>query len=290
VTSPQPPETPAPGTATSFAVLVFSRTTAYRHDSIPAGVAAIRRLGDEHGFGVDATEDPSAFTAETLARYAAVVWLSTSGDVLDDAQRAAFEGYVAGGGGYVGVHGAADTEYGWPWYGRLLGAYFRDHPAIQAATIDVADPRDPSTASLPAKWTRTDEWYNFQSNPRPAVRVAATIDESTYDGGGMGADHPIAWWHDYDGGRAWYTAGGHTDESYSEPLFLAHLLGGIEYAAGIHEETSPPPPKLISLTTALRGRRVAVTVRYSGCPQCTGRLRVGTITAPPTSTGRSRQE
>jgi type 1 glutamine amidotransferase len=214
-------------------VLVFSRTAGFRHDAIPDAVAAIGTLGVEHGFAVDATEDPAVFDDAQLARYRAVVFLLTTGDVLDPGQRAAFERYIRAGNGYVGVHSASDTEYGWPWYGGLVGAYFQSHPAIQPAMIRIEDRGHPSTAGLPEAWERTDEWYSFRSNPRGEVHVLARLDEASYAGGTMGEDHPIAWYHDYDGGRAWYTAGGHTRESYGEPLFLQHLLGGIRYAAGL---------------------------------------------------------
>jgi type 1 glutamine amidotransferase len=162
-----------------------------------------------------------------------VVFLNTTGDVLAPRQQRAFRSYIRHGGGWVGIHSAADTEYEWPFYGRLLGAYFQSHPAVQPATIDVVDRSHPSTRHLPARWMRTDEWYDLRSNPRGAVHVLATLDESTYSGGTMGADHPIAWCHAFKGGRAWYTAGGHTSESYSEPAFRKHLLGGILWAAGL---------------------------------------------------------
>src|SRR6266571_4601533 len=210
-------------------LLVFSKTAGFRHASIPAAKMALEKLAAEHNVAADFTEDATAFTDANLAQYSAVVFLLTTGDVLDDSQQLAFERYIRAGHGWVGVHSASDTEYDWAWYGGLVGAYFRDHPAVQSATLDVAEPRN----GLPARWTRTDEWYNFRSNPRASVHVLATIDESTYDGGGMGTDHPIAWWHEYDGGRAWYTAGGHTDEAWSEPLFLAHVLTGIQYALGM---------------------------------------------------------
>jgi cytochrome c len=219
--------------AQQFAVLVFSKTTGFRHDSIPDGIAAIRALGAEHGFTVDATEDAGQFTDIVLARYKAVVFLCTTGDILDADQKAAFERYIRAGGGFVGIHSASDTEYHWPWYGRLVGAYFASHPAIQRATVDIAEPDHPSTKGLPVKWERIDEWYNFRSNPRGAVHVLATLDEATYSGGAMGADHPIAWCQTIDGGRSWYTAMGHTRGSYAEPLFRLHLLRGIESAAGV---------------------------------------------------------
>ncbi|KOU78086.1 glycosyl hydrolase [Streptomyces sp. MMG1533] len=213
-------------------VLVFSKTAGFRHDSIPDGVAAVEQLGETAGFGVDATEDPGTFTARNLRRYDAVVFLSTTGDVLDDTQQAAFEGYIRHGGGYVGVHAAADTEYDWEFYGGLAGAYFQSHPAIQAATVNVEDRAHPATSGLPKTWERTDEWYNYRSNPRERAHVLASLDESSYTGGTMQGDHPIAWCQTYQGGRAFYTGGGHTKESYADPVFRGHLVGGIRYAIG----------------------------------------------------------
>ena len=216
-----------------FTVLVFSKTTGFRHDSIPQGIAAIEELGAENGFAVETTEDAARFSDAVLARYKVVVFLSTTGDVLDTGEKAAFERYIRSGGGFVGIRSASDTEYGWPWYGRLVGTRFGSHPHVQRATVHIANPDHPSTKGLPAAWERTDEWYNFRSNPRGAVQVLATLDEATYSGGAMGADHPIAWCQTIDGGRSWYTAMGHTKQSYDEPLFRLHLLGGIEGAAGV---------------------------------------------------------
>jgi type 1 glutamine amidotransferase len=214
-------------------VLVFSRTAGFRHDSIPAGIAALRDLGATGGYAVDATEDAHAFTGANLARYRAVVFLNTTGDVLDPGQQESFESYVRGGGGYVGVHAAADTEYGWPFYGELVGTWFASHPAVQPARIVVEDRRHPATAHLGPSWSRTDEWYNFRADPRPRVHVLLALDESTYSGGSMRTDHPIAWCHPVGAGRAFYTGGGHTVESYAEPAFRAHLLGAVRYAAGL---------------------------------------------------------
>ncbi len=213
-------------------VLVFSKTAGFRHDSIPDGIAALRELGNAGSLPVDATESADAFTPGNLARYDAVVFLSTTGDVLDDTQQKAFEDYVADGGGYLGIHAAADTEYDWPFYGGLVGAYFQSHPAVQPATVRVEDRRNPATAHLPDAWERTDEWYNYRTNPRAQAHVLASLDETTYTGGTMKGDHPIAWCQSYGGGRAFYTGGGHTKESYADPAFRAHLLGGLKYAAG----------------------------------------------------------
>ncbi len=251
-------------------VLVFTKTAGFRHESIPSAIAAVRGLGAANGLTVEATEDSAAFTAANLARYEAVVFLMTTGDVLDTSQQRAFERFIRRGGGFAGVHSAADTEYGWAWYGGLVGAYFKSHPQIQRATVRVVNRRHPSTAGLPRTWTRTDEWYNFARNPRPSVHVLATLDETSYSPGpgAMGADHPIAWWHPYQGGRGWYTAGGHTVETYSDPLFRRHLLGGIRYAAGL------TPPRILSVSTALRGRRLHLGLRYRSCVPCAAELRV----------------
>jgi len=213
-------------------LLVFSATGGYRHASIPAGVDAVHELGAADGFTVDATEDASAFTPANLSRYAAVVFMNTSGDVLDNPGRAALTSFVAAGGGYVGVHLASGTECGWPGYGKLVGARFDEHPQVQEATFVVEDRTHPATCHLPARWTRVDELYNFRANPRGEVRVLMTLDESTYSGGTMGADHPITWCHRRLGGPAFYTAAGHTPESYAESGFLRLLLGGLRYAAG----------------------------------------------------------
>ncbi|MFG2105150.1 ThuA domain-containing protein, partial [Micromonospora echinaurantiaca] len=226
------PATPASAADAPYDVLVFSKTAGFRHDSIAVGTQAIRDLGAANSFTVTATEDAAAFTTGNLAQYEAVVFLNTTGDVLNASQQSAFESYIGSGGGYVGVHAAADTEYGWSFYGNLVGAYFASHPAIQQANVKTENRAHAATAHLPQTWTRTDEWYNYQTNARSTARVLATLDESSYSGGSMGADHPHSWCKTYNGGRAFYTGGGHTQASYAEPAFRAHLLGGIRYAAG----------------------------------------------------------
>ncbi|SDD24398.1 ThuA domain-containing protein [Streptomyces prasinopilosus] len=233
---------PAPGPAAdpAYEILVFSRTAGFRHSSIDDGIAALRALGTAHDFTVDASEDPQVFTTGNLARYEAVVFLSTTGDVLGDAQQTAFEQYIQEGGGYVGIHAAADTEYDWPFYEGLAGALFHSHPAVQSATVEVEDRAHDATAHLGATWQRTDEWYNYRTNPRTTAHVLASLDEDSYSGGNMSGDHPIAWCKDYRGGRAFYTGGGHTDESYAEPAFRRHLLGGIRWAAGMTEADCRP--------------------------------------------------
>jgi type 1 glutamine amidotransferase len=216
-----------------FKVLVFSRTTGYRHESIPAGIRAIHSLGAANNFAVDATEDDSLFTDDNLAQYQTVVFLSASGDpVGTPAGKDAFQRYIHSGGGFVGIHAAADSGKAWPWYGGLVGAYFKQHPAIQQARVVVEDTAHPATAGLAPSFTQTDEWYDFQINPRATVRVLTSVDNSTYDGSTMGSDHPTTWCHDYDGGRSFYTALGHTDESFGEANLQQLMLGGILTTAG----------------------------------------------------------
>ncbi|WP_347343782.1 ThuA domain-containing protein [Mucilaginibacter sp. JRF] len=212
-------------------VLVFAKTAGFHHSSIPKGLNAIIKLGTENNFDVDTTTNAKAFTEDNLKKYAAVVFLSTTGDVLNQYQEADFERYIQAGGGFVGIHAATDTEYGWGWYGRLVGGYFKSHPAPQQAVLNVVDKNHLSTKHLPDTWTRTDEWYNFKKL-NPDVKVLINIDEKSYKGGENGAKHPMAWYHDFDGGRAFYTEFGHTDESYADPQYLQHVLGGIKYAIG----------------------------------------------------------
>ncbi|MCI3223264.1 ThuA domain-containing protein [Streptomyces sp. NP-1717] len=230
----------ADAAADPYEVLVFSKTAGFRHDSIPVGIETIRDLGAAGEFTVTATEDSGAFTTANLADYEAVVFLSTTGDVLDGAQQTALKSYVDGGGGYVGVHAAADTEYGWPEYEGLVGAWFKSHPAIQQATIENEDRTHPATSHLDPTWTRTDEWYNYRTNPRENVRVLQSLDESTYNGGEMGDDHPITWCDEQAAGRSFYTGLGHTRESYADPAFRQVLLGGIRYAAGAVDADCSP--------------------------------------------------
>lgn len=218
----------------TFNALIFSKTAGFRHDSIPAGIQAVQDLAAANNFTVTATEDAAMFNDTELAKYEVVIWMSTTGDVLNADQQAAFERYVQAGGGYAGVHAASDTEYEWPWYGKLVGSYFDSHPAgTPNANVKVEDHAHPSTADAPTTWNRTDEWYNYRTNPRDTVHVLASLDETSYAGGNMGAEHPIAWCQDYDRGRAWYTGMGHTIESYADPVFREHLLGGIKTAAGV---------------------------------------------------------
>ncbi|HXK18500.1 MAG TPA: ThuA domain-containing protein [Polyangiaceae bacterium] len=243
--SPPPPSDPnadglglkvlVPASQGQPSILVFTKTAGFRHDSIPDGVAALKTLAAQNGFGLTWTEDGKQFTDQTLPGFAAVIFLSTTGDILLAAEEAAFERYIAAGHGFVGIHAAADCEYDWAFYGGLVGAYFAGHSQIVAASVKPEPVTHASLTGVPSPWSRTDEWYGFGINPRPQVTVLLTVDESTYDAGQgtMGADHPVAWYHPYQGGRAFYTALGHTSESFSDAVFLGHLLGGIQWAAGL---------------------------------------------------------
>jgi type 1 glutamine amidotransferase len=217
-------------------VLVFSKTAGWRHESIIDGKLALLKMGEEQGFGVDISENAELFVPEVLSRYNAVIFLSTTGELFNEAQRKAFQQYIRAGGAFVGIHAATDTENNWPWYNKLVGAYFAHHPENQYAEKVVLDFDHPSTAFLKEalegnRWRRYDEWYNFR-DMNPDVKVLLNLDEKTYEGGRHGDHHPIAWYHEYEGARVFYTGGGHTRESYSEPLFLQHILGGIRYVLG----------------------------------------------------------
>jgi glucose/arabinose dehydrogenase len=214
-------------------ILVFTKTDGFRHSSIDVGKAALLALGAANDFAVDTTESDAYFNDDSLANYGAVVFLHTTGNILERRSEIALQRYIEAGGGFVGIHAAADAEYDNRWYGRLVGAYFLSHPAVQTARLRVENSTHESTRHLTAlsnaTWERRDEWYDFQRRT-DSLQVLLTIDESSYEGGRNGPDHPMAWYHEVDGGRAWYTALGHTEESFSDTLFLQHVLGGIRYA------------------------------------------------------------
>lgn len=215
-------------------VLVFSKTASFRHESINAGKEAIIELGRKYDFLVDTTENSEWFEEKTLKKYNVIIFLSTTGNVLSDAQQLEMNRWVQAGGGFVGIHAAADTEYEWPWYGELVGAYFNGHPSdpnVRDAVVKVVDNNHISTKHLPEQWKRTDEWYNYK-DIKADLTVLLNLDEKSYEGGTNGDNHPITWYHDFDGGRSWYTGLGHTNECYQDKDFLQMLWGGIQYAAG----------------------------------------------------------
>lgn len=216
----------------SMRVFVFTKTGGYVHESIPDGVQAIKKLGQENNFEVTVSDDSLRFTKSELKKYNVVVFLNNSGKILGDSGRENLKQFIRRGGGFVGVHGASTCETDWPWYGQLVGARFKDHPVLQQGTVKVIDKSHLSTKHLPDEWVREDEWYNFYPDISQNIHVLAIMDESSYEGGTNGPDHPFSWYQEFEGGRSWYTAGGHKKEHYQDSLFVKHILGGILYAAG----------------------------------------------------------
>lgn len=212
-------------------ILVFSKTAGFHHVSITKGNEALLKLGKENGFIVDTTTNATYFVDDSLQKYSSILFLNTTGNVLNHRQEAALERYVQAGGGFAGIHAATDTESHWGWYGLMVGARFAGHPSVQQATVQVLNHEHPSTNHLPEKWERTDEWYNFRDFNKE-VNVLLKVDEDTYEGGENGNLHPIAWYHEYDGGRVFYTGLGHTEQSFTDSIFLQHLMGGIKYTIG----------------------------------------------------------
>ena len=230
--------------AEQFKVLLFSKTAGWHHDAINEGVTAIRQLGKLHDFDVFWTEDANrVINDKELAKYKVVIFLLTTGDIFNDEQQAAFERYIKNGGGFVGIHSATDTEYDWAWYTKLIGYNFHIHPAPQTAVVKVEDANFPGMDRFAKRFLWTDEWYEFGPAHSDKLHFLLSVDETTYkpeanwgpnkQGKGMGAFHPISWYQEYDGGRAFYTALGHTKESYADPLFMGHVAGGISLALGL---------------------------------------------------------
>src|SRR6201991_2788087 len=212
-------------------VLIFSKTNGYHHASIATGIEAIKKLGAENGFNVDTTTDSLMFRKKILKKYAALIFLSPTGTVFGPEEEKALQEYIHHGGGFVGIHAATDCEYNWQWYGDLVGGYFKSHPKQQQANIIVVDKDHPATKGIPETWSRWEEWYNFKYL-NPNLHVLMKIDEKSYTGGENGDNHPMVWYHEYEGGRSFYIELGHTDESYSDPVYLGLLLSGIHYAMG----------------------------------------------------------
>ncbi len=211
-------------------VLIYTKTKAYRHECIASGGAALQSYFNTYGVASTMTEDSSMFTTDKLKEFDAVMFFQTTGNVLDSAQQVAFENYIKSGKGFVGVHAASDTEYDWPWYGKLVGAYFASHPDIQQHVIEKVDTAHLSCKHLPMRWKRMDECYNFKTIPSN-VNVLLTVDETTYQGGTHGEYHPMSWYHTYDGGKSFYTALGHTVESFRDTMLLEHIRQGVMWAA-----------------------------------------------------------
>lgn len=213
-------------------VLVFTKTAAFRHQSIAKGVATLKMLLAQESIGMQHSEDASLFTDQGLAQFGAIIFLNTSGDILDADQKTALQRFIRSGKGYVGIHAASDTEFEWPWYGQLVGGYFVRHPAVQEAKLEIRDTKHPATAELPKIWIHRDEWYDFR-DIKPGMHILMNLDEESYQGGKMGKFHPIAWHQEFEGGRSFYTGLGHTEEAYDSVNFRKHIMGGIRYALGL---------------------------------------------------------
>jgi type 1 glutamine amidotransferase len=213
-------------------ILVFSKTdTGYRHASIEAGKQMFVKMAKEKSFVADTTEDASLFNDAALKQYDVVVFLSTRGNILDTFQQEAFQHFIHRGGGFVGIHAATTTEYTWPWYNKLIGAYFDGHPAPQKATYTKVDKNFFPTKSFPATLQWMDEIYNFRS-VQDSLHYVITVDEQSYTGGKMGSFHPACWYHTFEGGRAFYIALGHFDDAYNDPLFTTIIYNSLRWAAG----------------------------------------------------------
>ena len=217
---------------------VFHLATGYRHASIDAGIPALKALGAREGLQVEASEDPTVFDAQTLRRFRAVMFLNTTTqrqkpdtEWLVGERQAALQAFVRAGGGVVGIHAAADSHYGWDWYGRLMGARFAKHPpGTPQGSLAVTDPKHPALGGLPARFDRPDEWYYFDDYD-PTARVLVTLDPASI-GQADANPNPISWVRTYDGGRVFYTAMGHTPESFSDPLVLNHIAAGLKWVMG----------------------------------------------------------
>lgn len=211
-------------------ILVFSLTKGFHHASIANGLIALQKMASENNLLMDTTTDVNAFSTPNLKQYQALVFLSPTGtNVFSDTQKAALKAYINNGGGFVGIHAATDFCYEWEWYGKMVGAYFEKHPKIQSAKLNIVQPKHKLMKGLPQPWVHTDEWYNFK-NVNPDLQVLIKVDETSYNGGTMKNDHPVSWYHHFEGGRVFYTALGHTKECYTDQVFLNHVLSGLKWA------------------------------------------------------------
>lgn len=237
--------------AQQFKALLVNKTNGYVHESIEAGTLAILKLGERHFFKVDVQPTDSLLTTALLRKYDVIILLNTTLDIFNEDEQKAFELFIQSGKGYVGVHAASDTEYNWDWYTQLVGRMFIIHPEKQTALLHITNHTFPGLEHFPDTLLWTDEWYEFGEATITGLHTLITVDEATYHpetvwknadtdkngkpmdriGKGMGAFHPIAWYHEFDGGRSFYTALGHMSAIYENQWFLDHLYGGIYYAA-----------------------------------------------------------
>ncbi|MCW9706370.1 ThuA domain-containing protein [Fodinibius salsisoli] len=219
-------------------VLVYTKNgEGYVHENIPNSIKAIKELGEKHGFTVDSSEDPADINADNLTKYDALIFSNTNNDVFaTQEQHDAFQNYIRSGGGFVGIHSASGSERDWPWFWNLLGGSFYRHAPYQEFTVNITDDSHSSTHFLPEEWIREDECY-YLKQLNPGIRVLLQADMTTvedkekenFPGKVFGDTYPLAWYHEFEGGRSWYTSLGHSPESYDDPMFRKHILGGIEW-------------------------------------------------------------
>lgn len=223
-----------------FKALLVTTTKGWHHESLHAGVLAIQQLGVKNFFDVTLWENPNGFNDKYLEQFQVIIFLNTTGDIFDTAQQKVMERFIRGGKGFVGIHSASDTEYDWDWYTKLVGRMFHIHPAIQTAKLKVLDAKFPGLQDFADGKLWTDEWYDFTPEKTSGLNYILSVDETTYNpkvswgakkSDGMGAMHPISWYHNYDGGRAFYTALGHIPVIFSDQAFLSHVYAGILWAA-----------------------------------------------------------
>ena len=224
-----------------FKALIVTTTRGWHHESLHYGVLAIQDLARRNFFDAVLLEDPNGINDKNLAQYQVIIFLNTTGDIFDSAQQKVMERFIESGKGYVGIHSASDTEYDWEWYTKLVGRMFHIHPVIQTARLNILDPTFPGLQGFTGNKIWTDEWYEFGEEKISGLNYVLAVDETSYNpvvswgenkkGVGMGKLHPVAWYHNYDGGRAFYTALGHMPASFSDPSFLGLLYAGIFWAA-----------------------------------------------------------
>lgn len=225
----------AQGQSDSHQVLLFTKTEGFRHENIEEGVKVFTELFARQGIHLVHTEDAAVFRSDSIANFQAVVFFSTTGDIFSAAEKKAFQRFLSSGKGFMGIHAATDTEYHWEWYGDLVGGYFASHPEVQPAELLVKDHDHPATKHLPGVWLHRDEWYDFK-DLRSGLHVVMELNEQSYKGGKMGKYHPIAWYQEFEGIRMFYTGLGHTREALYDSDFQKHVLGGMQYVLGIHQD------------------------------------------------------
>jgi uncharacterized protein len=223
-----------------FKALIVTTTNGWHHESVHNGVIALKDLATRNFFEAEVFQDPKSFNDSSLKQYQVIIFLNTTGDILNAEQQKVMERFIQGGKGFVGIHSASDTEYDWDWYTKLVGRMFHIHPVIQTAKLQVLDPSFPGLQGFAQGQLWTDEWYEFGEEKVKDLHYILGVDETTYNpkvdwgakkGAGMGKLHPLAWYHNFDGGRSFYTALGHLPTNFSNELFLNHLYAGILWAA-----------------------------------------------------------